>query len=213
MKTTILTLTTIILFLTAGAGDKKYTETMQKNIDLLYKAESLKDYQQTANNFERIANAEKKEWLPNYYAAMSYINMSFMVEDPGKKDQFLDLAQGFLKKTEKMDSEKSEVTALQGLLYQGRIMADPASRGMQYGPMAYGAFEKAKGINPDNPRVYYLMGMNLYNTPEAFGGGKEAACSMFNTAKEKYESMMPQKELYPSWGMEDNERMLGMCGK
>ena len=65
-------------------------------------------------------------------------------------------------------------------------------------------------LNPNNPRLYYLQGMSLFNTPEQFGGGKDKAKPVFEKAVELYKAEQP-KPLYPHWGQQQAEDMLAKC--
>ena len=150
------------IFITLSLGvfsqNEDYIKTMIDNIKIFNMARSLDNFQSSANTFERISNAEIDQWQPLYYAAFSYINMSFIERENEKKDQYMDKAQTYLDKAFVIYPDESELFALQGLLYQGRIQIDPVSRGMKYSQKAGNALEKAKEYNPDNPRAYYLSG-------------------------------------------------------
>ena len=84
-------------------------------------------------------------------------------------------------------------------------------RGQMYSEKASVAFGKAKNINPDNPRIYFMVGQNVLHTPEMFGGGMEAACPYFEEAAEKYESFEPETSISPNWGKEPNQRLARSC--
>ena len=43
--------------------------------------------------------------------------------------------------------------------------------------------EKAKELNPDNPRIYLQRGISKFYTPKMFGGGKKAAAPYFEKAQ------------------------------
>src|SRR5688572_20042189 len=73
------------------AGDK-YTETMQKNIETVYNAQSITDLQNAVNTFERIGEAEKTKWEPFYYASFGYVMMATREKEASAKDGYLDLA-------------------------------------------------------------------------------------------------------------------------
>ena len=73
---------------------------------------------------------------------------------------------------------------------------------------ANSAFEQATELNPQNPRIEYLQGMNTLNTPKVFGGGAEAACKQFNAASEKFRTFAPENSLSPIWGKKGNEKMV-----
>ena len=62
--------------------------------------------------------------------------------------------------------------------------------------------------NSDNPRIYFLTGMNVYYTPEQYGGGKKAACPYFQQAIEKYNSYKPKSPISPDWGKEYTKKLV-----
>lgn len=176
-------------------------------------ARTKADFQQLAEDFARIAESESDKWHPAYYAALCYINMSFVSDDADERDSYLDEAQKYIDKALEIYPDESELLVLQGLLYQGRIQVDPAGRGMTYSSKAAMAFNHALQVNPDNPRAYYLMGLNTLHTPESYGGGAEAACSYFKTAAEKFRRDIPENVLSPTWGGERNQKLLAQtCG-
>lgn len=170
-------------------------------------ARNEQDFQNLANSFERIANAESDQWHPLYYAGFCYINLSFISKDNVQKDAYLDKAQEFVDKAIEIYPDESEIHVLQGLLHQGRIQIDPAQRGMIYSQKAAQSLEEAKSYNPDNPRAYYLLGLNILHTPEAFGGGAENACKQFSKAYELFTSERPEHVLLPTWGGDRNQTL------
>lgn len=192
---------------TFGQGDQ-YLKTMQDNLKSMAKAESPEDFQQIANRFERVAVVEPGKWLPSYYAGYSYIIMSFNETDGDRVDQLLDLAQKHIDRALEVAPNESEIYTIQGLLFQARISVDYMARGMKYSQKAQASLGKAKSLNPENPRIYYLIGQNLYNTPPFAGGGPDKAHPYFKQAKEKYASFTLVNELYPDWGMKENEGLL-----
>ena len=82
-----------------------------------------------------------------------------------------------------------------------RLMADPMNRYMTYGPQAAEALEKAKSLNPENPRVYLLQAQDKFYTPEQFGGSKTEARTLFELSAKKYESFKPESDIAPTWGL------------
>ncbi|MCD4696156.1 MAG: hypothetical protein K8S16_07925 [Bacteroidales bacterium] len=214
-KTFFSILLTIFLVGTiAQAQDESsYMMIMVKHKKSFKMASNEQDFQNLANNFERIAKAESDQWHPLYYASLCYINMSFVNKDNDAKDAYLDKAQTYLDQAIEIYPDESELFTLQALLHQGRIQIDPAGMGMNYSMKANESLEKAKLYNPENPRVYYLQGMNILHTPESFGGGTEPACKLFKIAKEKFSNQKPGHVLSPTWGAERNEQLFGKnCG-
>jgi tetratricopeptide (TPR) repeat protein len=203
----------IFLTLSSYGQDSIYFNSMNDALYSLNNIKSLEDFNNVANIFQRIAEAEKDKWLPYYYAGYIYIILGFKQQESVKCDQYLDMAQDNIDKAMELAPDESEVHTLQGFIYQARIMADPQSRGKTYSQKAAQALEKAIELNDNNPRPYYLMGSNLYYTPEAYGGGLAAACSLLEIAREKYESFTPVDSISPNWGEEYNSQLLEKCQK
>ena len=205
--TSIIVLATMITF----AGEKEYMQAMEKNLQELEAATTAADFQQIANNFERIGEAEKDKWLPYYYVCYSYMNYIFVGKGTEDIDKYLDKTEAFLEKARELSPDNSEIEVLQGWIYQGRIQVDPMGRGMVYSEKAAASFGKAKNLNPENPRIYFLTGQNILHTPEMFGGGKDAACPYFLVAMEKFETYEPETSVSPNWGKESNNKLAAGC--
>ena len=205
---------TTILLLTAILGfcqNEQYTSAMAQALGDLGKSKTVEDYQATANQFERIANSEKSNWIPYYYAAYTTLIMSFNEKDGDKKDAYADIAQKLIDQALIVKSNESEIVVIQGMLYQARIMVHPMTRGQEYSVKANDEFEKASKMNENNPRAYYLLGKNKLNTPSFFGGGKDNALPLFKKAKEKYETFKPAEMFAPNWGQNDNNNLISKC--
>jgi hypothetical protein len=164
----------------------------------------------SANQFERIAGVETKEWLPRYYAGLSYIYLGFMGKDAKEKDAYLDKADLNLKAAEAI-ADNDELAVLKAYIAQARMAVDPMSRWQQYGPPFQTNIEKAMRLNPENPRPYVLQGSSLMYTPEEFGGGPKNACPVLQKAAEKFATFKPVGELHPTWGQKQIEPMLVKC--
>jgi tetratricopeptide (TPR) repeat protein len=209
MKKVFLISTLLLFLLQIHAQDESsYMMIMVKQKKSFKMARGVADYQELANSFERIANAESDQWHPLYYAALCYINMTFSGDDVTAFDGYLDKAQTFIDKALAIYPDESEIHVLQALLYQARIRVDPAGRGMTYSIKANESLVKALEYNDGNPRAYYLQAMNVLGTPKAYGGGPEKACPIFQKADETYKSHKPDHVLSPTWGGERNSMMM-----
>jgi tetratricopeptide (TPR) repeat protein len=207
MKTFITILFLLSLSGVSGQQDA-YLQAMQRAMDKLNQASAPAEFQDAANLFERIAQAEKNEWLPLYHAAYACIVTGFTEPDNSRKDGYFDKAQQFLDRAFKIAPEESELYTLQAFLYPGKITVDPMGRGPElFGPMN-DAIDKAIRLNPENPRSYYLRAITLLNMPESFGGGKAAAKPWFDKAKERFDRFKPASPFSPDWGKQQNEEEL-----
>lgn len=195
----------VLLMSITGYSNEAYHTAMSQSIEKLFQATTLPEYVEIANQFERITQMGKAEWLPLYYASYAYIMISFQEPENTKKDAYLDQAQKLLDQALSIDPKESELHMLQGFLYPSRINIDPMSRGMIYIGKMNASLDKALELNPDNPRVYYLRATMTFHMPEAYGGGAAKALPYYRTAEEKYKIYKPKTDLSPDWGKESNE--------
>jgi hypothetical protein len=197
----------IALFLTtfAFANNPTYEIAMQTALKKVNVGHPI--WTEVAEDFETIVANNPTKWLPLYYHALANTNASFDV-DLTQKDAYLDKAQASLDKVLAMQPDEVEITVLQANIYIMRIAVEPNSRGMAYSSKVFGALSKAKIQNTENPRIYVLWGLMVYNMPEQFGGGALAASAYFNTAKAKFATFEAASELHPNWGETSNNKML-----
>jgi hypothetical protein len=207
MKKMILAL---VLFasLTAGAQTDKYTQSMQANISQLDSGNSIDKLQSLAAAFERIGDAEKTKWLPYYYAALAQTWIGWRPEMKDK-DANAEKTKAFLAKAESIE-KNSELYSIENMTATQQMMVDPQSRWSSYGQDAAAALQKGLQADPNNPRLYYLQAMTLFNTPPQFGGGKDKAKPLFEKSIALFKSAQP-KPLYPTWGQREAENMLAQC--
>lgn len=197
----ILTLALAALFaFTVHAQNAKYISFMKQNIAALDSVKSADDLQNAANNFERIANAEKEEWLPNYYAAYALAMKAYFVKDLKEVDPACDKADALLTNAEILSQKNVEIAALKSMILTARMRVD-GSRGMTMGPRASKILQEAIRQSPDNnPRVLLQMAQMIYYTPPAFGGGKDAGVEILKKSVAAYDSFKPATDLDPNWG-------------
>lgn len=207
----ILTIVGILIAQAVFGNDEKYIAAMQKNIQLVYEADTLPELQQAANAFERIASAEKTKWEPYYYAAFAYVMMSNYDTDANKRDQFLDMATTSITKAKDLVPNESEVIAMEGFIYMMRLTIDPGTRGPRYAGLSMQTFEKALAVNPDNPRALALKAQMEYGSAKFFGSSTEPACNTNKLAITKFDTFKPANVLSPQWGKKMTEVMLTNC--
>ena len=203
MKKGILAIASLFLLTAALAQSEKYVKAMEALVPAVDTTRDMGKLAELANSFERIANAEKTQWLPYYYAALVNINMAnqyFTLQQPDKIDPLMDKAQPLLLKAQELEKNNSELYCLEKMYNTGKMMADPMNRYMTYGPAAAQALETAKGLDPANPRVYLLEGIDKYYTPEQYGGSKTEGKALFAEAEKKLETFKPKSSIHPSWG-------------
>lgn len=205
MKKIILSLALSVIAIACFAQSEKYLKAMKDKVPAVDTTWEYAKLQDLSASFERIADAEKTQWLPYYYAALTQVNAAMMTTMGGqpsaaKIDPLADKAEQLINKADALSKDNSEIYIVKKMIATARLMADPMSRYMQYGPAAQQALETAKKLNPGNPRVYLLEGQDQFYTPEQFGGSKTEAKKLFEEALKKFESFKPASEIDPTWG-------------
>ncbi|MBS1510097.1 MAG: hypothetical protein JST86_04605 [Bacteroidetes bacterium] len=212
MKKFIIASVLVTLSIAASAQSDKYVAAMQKNLAAMDTAfANPANLLVLANNFERIANAEKNQWLPYYYAAFCQVNYGFMLQDKDKVDDVADKATDFINKADSLMPNNSEISCIKSMIASCHMMVNPMQRWQEYGAESNGNMEKAMQQDPANPRPYFLKGQGLKYTPEQFGGGCKTAQPVLQTALEKYAAFKPASELDPNWGKKQVEQLLAGC--
>ncbi|NNV54422.1 hypothetical protein [Limnovirga soli] len=190
------------------AQSDKFAGAMEKTLTQLGAAKTTAELKAVSAAFERIGEAEKTQWLPYYYAGLALTNLGWM-DQSIDKDANGDKVKELCDKAEAIEPN-SEISTLRNMAATQQMMVDPQSRWQTYGMEAGAALEKGIKLDPTNPRLYYLQGMSVFNTPEQFGGGKEKAKPLFAKAVELFKAAQV-KPLYPSWGQKQAEDMLAQC--
>lgn len=188
------------VFTKSFAQNSEYVSAMENAINLLSEFENTENNKQGVSQLERIAVAEPKEWLPNYWAAYGLINLNYAETDADKKDIILDKAEKFLGIAEKMQANNDEIEVLKAYLASARMSVAPQDRWQKYGGIVGKALKMATTINPENPRALLLAAQGVFYTPEAYGGGKKKSEPIFQDAINKFAKFKPATSIAPSWG-------------
>ncbi len=194
------------------AQSEKFSAAMKKNLEAMEVSfKSPTDIIAMANNFERIANAEKNQWLPFYYAAFCQVNGAFMEQDKGKVDGIADKASALIAKADSLSPNNSEISCIKSMIASSHMMVNPMQRWQEYGAESSSNLEAAIAQDPTNPRPYYLKGQSLKYTPEQFGGGCKTAKVELQNSLDKFSAFKPASELNPNWGKEQVENLMKDC--
>src|SRR5690348_8126392 len=214
MKKTIFLIASAITMYANTKAQEAYTQQLQAAVTKLDNANAVKDYQQLANDFLRIAGAQKTQWLPYYYAAFCNAKVGWLKQesDPDNIAPFADKAEQEIQKaqtlidTTRQKKELSEIYCVQMMLNQARVFINPQTYGPQYGRTAFNYIQLAKQTNPDNPRMLYLLGWQKFATPKMWGGDKALAKQLLTEAKQKLDAQSPGIE--PQWGKKEAAEIL-----
>lgn len=215
MKKMILNLTLLILAISfalpAKAENDAYTRAMQNAIEGYANVKNLEDYQQIANNFERIAQMEKEKWLPRYYTALTYVYMSFGKGlDKDQRDEYLAIAQEHADAAEERSENNVEIVILQGYIKMAKLSVSPALRGITMAPQATQLFEQARQMAPENPRAAVMLAQMKYGTAQFFNSSTEESCDLAQESLALYDKET-ERGIQPYWGKGLAESLLINC--
>lgn len=212
MKNLLLLLALIYSTTSFAGGGASFEKTMVSSIEELYANENLEGFDIMANKFSRIGDAEKDQWLPYYYASLSYVFKAFRIEDLKAKDVVLDQALGSLEKASNIDNNV-ETVAMQGFINMIKIGVDPATRGQTLSPGIYADFGKAIQMDNKNPRAVLFMAQMQFGTAQFFGKGLAEACDMVEQSVVLFDTYEPSNAMMPMWGKPSALQYQGMCSE
>jgi hypothetical protein len=201
MKSSIIIIASIFAVSFANAQSSKYESAMKDNISQLDSVMIKNNALELANNFIRIAQAEKTQWLPYYYAAFCKVEQAMQEQDNSKKDAIADQATEYLTKAENiLGKENSEIDVIKSMIATVHMTVDPQNRYMTYMSDINDNIQKAESLDSTNPRPVLLEAENKFFTPEQYGGGKDVAKEYFEKADSLDKNFKPETDLSPSWG-------------
>lgn len=210
MKKLLVSLSVLLLAATSFAQNEKYINAMKANFSLLDSAKTSQDLIAVAAAFQRVGDAEKTQWLPYYYAGLA-LSQAGWLPQLTDKDKNAEQIKAMCDKADAI-SPSSETYTLRFMAATQQMQVDPQSRWQTYGTEMATTLQKGMQLDPNNPRLYYLQGMNVFNTPENFGGGKAKAKPVFEKAVALYKTEQAQpNKMYPHWGQKEAEAMLAKC--
>jgi len=212
MKTLLTILLICVTTLSFSQDKENYNKIMTSTIAKLDTVQSISACLKLSNKFERIASAEKTEWLPYYYAAYSKVIGSLAQTDKSMQTQWLKEVDALLRKSEALSPDNSENYVIRSLWYTCMIQNEGFSSIQKYESLSNKALEKAELLNEDNPRVYYTRGLSLFYTHPQYGGDRKSeALPEFEKGIGKFNNFQPESDIHPTWGKEQCARMINAC--
>ncbi|UFK96717.1 hypothetical protein [Kaistella faecalis] len=188
-----------------------YDKVMTEKIASIEKHQTADEFTALANDFKRIGDKEKTQWLPYYYAAFSTIQKGRMAMREGKVadlDPIAAEAQKSLDLAMDLNKDNAENLILQKMIHGLKMMVDPQARFMSEGMLAADALSKAEKIDAGNPRITLMKAEDTYFTPEQFGGSKARGLELFQKSLDQFKIYKTKSALDPNWGKGEAEYFL-----
>lgn len=207
--TRIITFITLLGFSLIASAQDKYTDGMNKAFALWGEGKNAA----ASDLFERIASAEKNNWLPNYYVALVNTTAAFQTQDKAAISALLDKAQNALDQTWALSPDNAELHVMQALIYTAWIVFDPMTNGMIYSQKASAEYAKARKLQPDNPRVVFGQAELEIGGARYFGKDITPMCKEIDRAVALFATFKSDVPFYPSWGLDRARQVQAECGK
>lgn len=214
MKNKFLWIALIFSGVVFSSKAQDFKETLKNTFDTFDSTQDFTQKQNLSNKLTLVAKKYNSEWSAHYYAAYSKMLLSYMEPDTKKKDAYIDEADVYIADAEKLlGKETDELFVLKAMNANARLAVDGQNRWMKYGKIFESNLEKAKELNANNPRIYYLKGTSVFFTPKMFGGGKDKAKEYFSKAQPLFDAESSDDITKPYWGKEANKYFLEECDK
>ena len=168
-------LTVILIILTSGfaTAQDSFSVEMKSALDLHDKAKTVAQEIESLEAFKKLINKYDNEWLPSYWAAYLCTQIARL---DGVVDDFPNNLSGkdFLKESQEhfenakaklkspSEDQSSDLFALEGFIYSfyPSIMVKSKMEREMYRLKSKIKYDKAIKLNPRNPLIYVLEGVN-----------------------------------------------------
>ena len=200
MKTIFLTIATL---LSVSTFAQKNSETeLSKTL-----TEWNKGNHSSQANFKQLVNDYPNEWLPKYYLALSETLNVFESTDREANDKILTNVKELLEDLETKNPLNTEILNLKALYLTAEIVQNPMQNGAIYYPEVLATYQKAKLLNPINPRT--VLGLAEFNINAANYSGMDIKHDCENVKKSLalFDADKPKKN-EPNWGKDRAEALL-----
>lgn len=191
------------------SAQSQYEQGMQKAFELWSDEKNT----EALAMFERIAAAEKNNWLPGYYVALMNTTQAFGTKDKDKLSALLGKAQAAQDKIALIAPDNAEVMVMQALIYTAWISADPMSNGMNLSGKVKELYAKASKIAPDNPRVVFSKAEFEMGSAAYFKQDTKPMCEQIEKAIGLFATYKSPGTFHPKWGLERAQEAAKNCKK
>ncbi len=200
----------VLLFATISFstfGQSAYEKGMQSAMGLWSEGKNS----EAVAMFERIAAAEKENWLPNYYVALVSTTTAFATKDKIQVDALLKKAQAALDVELKKQANHPELLVMQAMIHTAWIAFDPMTNGMKLSGTVMEIYGKAEAIAPENPRVVLSKTEFEMGSAKFFGTDTKPLCAKAEKAIELFATFKPESAFHPNWGLDRAQSMVAAC--
>ncbi len=196
----------IICFISSSTfAQSNYEKSMGQAMGLWQSGE----IQKAAALLERIAQAEKDNWIPTYYQAMILTTAAFREKDKEAQTKYIQSAEDILNNS--MQDNNSEWLVLRAMNKTALMVTDPMTKAKELSPIIIGLYKKALAITPSNPRAVLGLAEFQMNAKKYFNQDSSKECEDVKKAVSLFNEEKPAAPFAPSWGKDRAEQILKAC--
>lgn len=203
-------ITMLVLFICGTMTAQSQYETGMQKAFGLWEADKPEE---ASAMFERIASAEKDNWLPSYYVALVNTTEAFKTQDKEKISALLDKAQQALDQAMMLSQDNAELLVMEALIQTAWIVYDPMTNGMKLSGKINQIYAKALALAPDNPRVVMSKAEFDMGGAAYFGNDIAPMCKEMERAVSLFATFKPESPFHPKWGLERAQEAIQQCKK
>ncbi len=213
MKKVILILAVVVSSLMQAQGQAKSSGQFEQGMGKAFSLWGEGKNTEASDLFERIAAAEKNNWLPNYYVALVNTTNSFATKDKEMVNALLTKAQNALDVEMIKNPNNPELLVMQAMIYTGWVAFDPMTNGMKYSAKVMEMYGKAQAIAPENPRVVFGKAEFEIGGAKWTGADVKALCKEVDRSIDLFAKFVPETPFSPKWGLDRALEAQKNCGK
>lgn len=165
--------------------------------------------QKAAALLERIAQAEKDNWIPAYYQAMVLTTASFREKNKETQAKYIQSAEDILNTT--AQDNNPEWLVLRAMNKTALMITDPMTKAKELSPSIIGLYKKALAIAPNNPRAVLGLAEFQMNAKKYFNQDTSKECEDVKKALSLFNEEKVTVPFGPSWGKDRAEQLVKEC--
>jgi hypothetical protein len=205
MKTLIIT--TALLISSLLTAQTSFEQGMGKSLGLWGEGKA----QEASALMERIAAAEKSNWLPNYYVALINTTEAFNPANKEKVPAMIIKAQNAIDNATLISPNNDEIMVVQAMLYTVILIQDPMTNGVKYTGLVMEQYGKALAINPNNPRAVFSKAEFEIGGAKYWGTDIKPMCAQIEKSIGLFANFKPETPFSPKWGLDRAQEALKGC--
>lgn len=205
MKTIIITIALIISSLLTA--QTSFEQGMGKALGLWGEGKA----KEALDLMERIAAAEKNNWLPNYYVALINTTEAFNPANKEKVPAMIIKAQNAIDNATLISPNNDEIMVVQAMLYTVILIQDPMTNGVKYTGLVMEQYGKALAINPNNPRAVFSKAEFEIGSAKYWGTDTKPMCAQIEKSIQLFANFKPETPFSPKWGLDRAQEALKGC--